>query len=582
MKIERLNGSSSRQRMRMRSAVLLLLLLAAWLAGCRTASRPAASADWDKYVADYLDAYFAVHPAIAVSNGRHEFDGKLPDFSKAALDREIARLHSERARAEAFTDNLDQRQQFERQYVIAAIDSDLFWRESARWPYRDPYFYSDTVDPEVYLTRPYAPLDQRMRAFINYEKALPAALEQIRANLETPMPRTYVDFGRLTFGGLAQYFDHDVKGIFASVKDPQLQSEFATANTNAIRGLKSLDAWFASQRAKANENFALGADLFHEMLYATERVDISLAQLEASGRQDLERNLAALKEACAQFDPGKTLADCTTKQTADKPKGSPLEAAREQLKELRTFVTDDQIVSIPGTEEAQVDEAPPYQRWNFAYINIPGPYEKGLPSVYYISPPDPKWTAAEQKAYLPGKATLLFTSVHEVMPGHFLQFLHANRASSRFGQVFVGYAFAEGWAHYAEEMMWDAGLDAKNPETHVGQLMEALLRNVRFLSAIGLHTGHMSVAESEKMFRESAFADAGDARQQAARGTFDPAYLNYTMGKLMIRKLRDDWTANRGGRSAWRDFHDQFLSFGGPPIPLVRTAMLGTSAGPPL
>jgi Bacterial protein of unknown function (DUF885) len=564
--------------MRMSFGVFVLGLVA----GCHTAPQPTRSANWDKYVADYLEAYFAVHPEIAVVKGRHEFDGKLPDFSKAAFDKEIASLHSERARAAGFADNLDQRQQFERDYVIAQIDSDLFWLESARWPYRSPYFYSDRVDPEVYLTRPYAPLDQRMRAFINYEKALPAALDQIRANLQTPMPRTYVDFGRLTFGGLAQYFDHDVKEIFAPVKDPQLQSDFAAANTNAIRALKSLDTWFASQRPKANDNFALGAELFHQMLFATERVDISLDKLQEIGRLDLDRNLAALKEACAQFDPGKSLADCTVKQTADKPKGSPLDAAREQLKELRGFVVDNQIVSIPGTEEAQVDGAPPYQRWNFAYINIPGPYEKGLPSVYYISPPDPKWPAAEQKAYLPGNATLLFTSVHEVMPGHFAQFLHANRVPSRFGQVFVGYAFAEGWAHYAEEMTWDAGLGAKDPETHVGQLTEALLRNVRFLSAIGLHTGHMSVAESEKMFRESAFADEGDARQQAARGTFDPAYLNYTMGKLMIRKLRDDWTATRGGRSAWREFHDQFLSFGGPPIPLVRKAMLGPSAGPPL
>jgi hypothetical protein len=576
--LNRLTKPGGRHLIRWGSAVLILVSLM----GCGKASRPERSADWDKYVAGYLDAYFAVHPDIAVSNGRHEFDGKLPDFSKAALDREVARLHAERARAAAFVNNLDQRQQFERDYVIAAMDSDLFWLESARWPYRDPYFYSGSVDPQVYLTRPYAPLDQRMRAFVNFESALPVALEQIRANLQIPMPRTYVDFGRLTFGGLATYFDHDVPGIFASVKDPQLQSDFAAANASAIRALKSLDAWFASQRATANENFALGADLFHQMLYATERVDISLDQLQAIGRQDLERNLAALKEACAQFDPGKTLADCTTKQVADKPRGSPVEAAREQLKELRAFVADNQVVSIPGTEEAQVAEAPPYQRWNFAYITIPGPYEKDLPSIYYISPPDPKWTAAEQKAYLPGNATLLFTSVHEVWPGHFLQFLHANRVPSRFGQIFAGYAFAEGWAHYAEEMMWDAGLGAKNPETHVGQLMEALLRNVRFLSAIGMHTGHMSVAESEKMFRESAFADAGDARQQAARGTFDPAYLNYTMGKLMIRKLRDDWTASRGGRSAWRDFHDQFLSFGGPPIPLVRAAMLGGSAGPPL
>jgi uncharacterized protein (DUF885 family) len=227
-----------------------------------------------------------------------------------------------------------------------------------------------------------------------------------------------------------------------------------------------------------------------------------------------------------------------------------------------------------------VHESPPYQRFNFAYIDIPGPYEKGLPSIYYISPPDPSWPRAEQLAYVPGAADLLFTSVHEVWPGHFLNFLHSNRVPSTFGRIFVGYAFAEGWAHYTEEMMWEAGLGGGDPETHIGQLMNALLRNARYLSAIGLHTRGMTVAESERLFREEAYQDAATARQQAARGTYDPAYLNYTLGKLMIRKLREDWTRDRGERSAWRDFHDRFLSYGGPPIPLVRRAMVG--GGPEL
>jgi uncharacterized protein (DUF885 family) len=560
----------------------LLMSMLACLTGCGSAQTPQSSPDWDKYVAAYLDAYFAAHPDQAVSAGRHEFDGKLPDLSKAANDREIARLHSERSHAAAFQNGLDERQRFERDYLIAAIDSDLFWEESAQWPYRDPYFYSNTVDPAVYLTRPYAPLDKRMQAFVDYQVALPTALHQIQANLRTPMPRTYVDLGRLTFGGLAQYFEHDVPGIFASVKDLQLQGRFMAANAEAIRALKALDSWFESQRHTATDSFAIGGDLFQQMLHATERVDMPLDQLQAVGQRDLDRNLAALKEACAAFAPNKSLRECVAKEAADKPQGKPVEAARQQLTELRAFVVDHNLVSIPGTEQALVDEAPPYNRWNFAYINIPGPYEKGLPSVYYISPPDPQWPAAEQKAYLPGKAALLFTSAHEVMPGHFLQFLHANRSPSKFGQVFVGYAYAEGWAHYVEEMMWDAGLGANDPEIHVGQLTEALLRDVRFLSAIGLHTGKMTVADSEKMFLESAFQDKGNATQQAARGTFDPAYLNYTMGKLMIRKLREDWTATRGGRNAWHDFHDQFLQFGGPPIPLVRAAMLGPSGGPPL
>ena len=564
------------------SVATTLLALLLMLTACNKEQKPQTSAVWDQYVVTYLSAYFTAHPDQGVSAGRHEFDGKLPDFSKAGLDAEIARLHAERDKASAFTDGLDDRQKFERDYLISTVDSDLFWLESAQWPYRNPAFYSGAVDPAVYLTRPYAPLSQRMRAFIDYEKALPVALREIQNNLRTPMPKTYVALGRLTFGGLATYFEHDVPGIFAAVKDSGLQDKFTATNTDAVRVLKSLDSWFESQRATATDNFALGSQLFSKMLQDTERVDLSIAKLQLTGQQDLDRNLAAIKEACAKYAPGKTLQECAAKANTDKPQGKPVEAAREQLKELRQFVTDHNVVTIPGTEQALVDEAPPYNRWNFAYINIPGPYEQGLPSVYYISPPDPKWPPAEQKAYLPGKGSLLFTSVHEVMPGHFLQFLHANRSGSKFGQVFVGYAYAEGWAHYAEEMMWDAGLGAGDPETHVGQLTEALLRNVRFLSAIGLHTGSMTVEQSEKMFREVGLSDAGNAKQQADRGTFDPAYLNYTMGKLMIMKLRDDWTASRGGRSAWKQFHDEFLKYGGPPIPLVRQAMLGPNAGPPL
>jgi uncharacterized protein (DUF885 family) len=209
---------------------------------------------------------------------------------------------------------------------------------------------------------------------------------------------------------------------------------------------------------------------------------------------------------------------------------------------------------------------------------MPGPYEKNLPAIYYIAPPDPSWSLKEQQDYIPPYYDLLFTSVHEVWPGHFLQGLHSNRSRSRFGQVFVGYAFSEGWAHYAEELMWEAGLGKGSPTVQIGQLLNALLRNVRFLAAIGLHTGKMTVADAEKMFREVAFQDGANARQQAARGTFDPAYLNYTMGKLMIRKLRDDWCADRGGREAWKEFHDLVLSFGGPPIPLIRKELLKDTA----
>ena len=188
------------------------------------------------------------------------------------------------------------------------------------------------------------------------------------------------------------------------------------------------------------------------------------------------------------------------------------------------------------------------------------------------------WSASAQRDYEPGESNLLFTSAHEVWPGHFLNFLHAKRSDFKFGRLFVGYAFSEGWAHYTEEMMWDAGLGEGNPEVHIGQLSNALLRNVRYLAAIGLHTEGMSLDEAQKLFIEAGLQDEGTARQQAARGTFDPAYLNYTLGKLMIMQLREDWTRERGDREAWKGFHDTFLSYGGPPIPLVRAQMLGGAA----
>ena len=538
------------------------------------------SSSWDAFVSEFLESYFVSHPDFAVRAGRHEFDGKLPDWSSEGIASENKRLHSMKDRARTFADSaLDERQRFERDYLVSVVEGELFWRESAEWPFRNPYFYADGIDPDVYVSREYAPLDQRLKAYTAYAKSIPVALAQVQKNLRTPLPRSYVKIGHTSFGGLVSFYEKDVPAIFASVKDEQLQKDFREANASAITAMKGIDDWFKSQEATATDNFALGAEKFSEMLKATEGVDFPLDKLQEVGRRDLDRNLAALKEACATYAAGKTLNECVEKAESNKPTGGPVEMARKQLHDLKSFIAEKKIVSIPGTEEALVAEAPAYRRWNFAYINIPGPYEKNLPSTYYIAPPDPAWTQAEKDAYTPGQANLLFTSVHEVWPGHFLQFLHANRSPAKFGRAFVGYAFAEGWAHYTEEMMWEAGLGNGSPEAHIGQLLNALLRNVRFLSAIGMHTGKMTMADSEKMFLEEGYQDPGTARQQAARGTFDPAYLNYTMGKLMIRKLRDDWTASRGGKQAWQAFHDEFLKFGGPPVPLVRKAMLPGDTG---
>jgi uncharacterized protein DUF885 len=552
-----------------------------FVAGCAARDQNGSGLDWVEFVSGFVETYFQAEPLFAVYQGRHEFDGKFPDWSENGLQRWKQRLHQLRDSAVAFPiPASDTARSIERDYLVAAIDRDLFWQERAEWPYKNPEYYTGGIDPNVYLAREYAPLEERMRAFTRYATNLPQALAEIRANLRTPMPKSYASIGQGRIGGLATYLEQDVPGVFASVNDSALQREFKAANARAVKSLKETAVWFGDQVKTGTNNYALGPELFRDMLRMTEGVDLPLDVLEAKGKADLERNLTALRKACGAFAPGQSIGRCMERVNERKPVGGPVRAAQAQLDTLNRFLREKDLVSIPGTEQALVRESPPYQRFNPAYIDIPGPYEKGLPSIYYISPPDPSWSAKERAAYIPGTADLLFTSVHEVWPGHFLNFLHSNRAKSKFGQVFVGYAFAEGWAHYTEEMMWEAGLGNGDPEVHIGQLSNALLRNARYLSAIGLHTKGMTIEQSERMFREQAYQDPGNARQQAARGTYDPAYLNYTLGKLMIRQLRDDWTAPRGGRDAWKQFHDAFLSYGGPPIPLVRRAMMGKAEGP--
>jgi uncharacterized protein (DUF885 family) len=581
-----------------------------------------ASQQWKQTADGFVQSYFAAQPFFAAQSGKHEYDGKLPDVSAHGIKREIARLHDEHDQLNAVDPTqLEPQERFDRAYLLNVVDRDLFYLEKAHYASTNPYWYLGNVDPDMYLSRNYAPLDVRMKAYIKYARGIPKMASDIQENLKGPLPKTYVELGIAVFGGFVDFYKKDVAAVFASVNDPALQKDLGDADTNASNAMANLTNYLTGLRKTATDNFALGKDLYAQMVKDTEMVDVPIEQIEAAGRADLDRNTAALKAECANYLPKGTLAACVAKVAAKKPPEGTLDAARRQLTMLREFVQKNNVVSIPNDDQALVAEAPPYNRNNAAFIQIPGPYDKGVAATYNIAPPDPKWSKAEQLQYLPSEATLLFTSVHEVWPGHFLQFLHSNSNPDKLEALWVGYAYAEGWAHYCEEMVYEEGLGRGDPELHIGQLTDALLRDVRLLSAIGLHTEGWSVAQSEKMFREQAFQDPGNARQQAARGTYDPAYLNYTLGKLMIRKLRADWVAKmRSGGSApqpagatapaaapaasaamtgpamtgpamtgpsmsgaaagedqalWHDFHDKFLSYGGPPIPLVRTEMLG-------
>ena len=456
------------------------------LPGCRMSNAPgnesnagvaAPARDWPAFVNNFIEASFRANPGFAVMQGRHEYDGQIADLSPAGMTKEVDRLKQAIADAQAYGDDkLTPEQRFERDYLVAVAKGQLFWIDPAGADqlHHNPAAYLGYVDPSVYVTVPYAPKEQRLKAYIKFLQNVPRATEQMRANIQTPMATSFVDYAKSAFGGFVDYYPGDGMAAWKGVGTPADQQALKLATDNAVKAMKDTVAWVESQRAASKPNFALGKDKFQRMLADTEMVTTPIEQLERIGRADLAANQKLLGEACSRYAPGQTIAACMEKMSADKPEGGPVAGARAQLAGLKQFIIDHDIVTIPGPEEAKVEESPPYNRQNSAYINIPGPYEKGLPSVYYIAPPDPTWPKAEQDAFIPGKADLLFTSVHEVWPGHFLNFLHANRSKDMFGRVFVGYAFAEGWAHYTEEMMRVKGVGGGTDETLIGQLSNAL------------------------------------------------------------------------------------------------------------
>ena len=553
------------------------MMLAAILAttGCNGGVQSPAT-EWDLFLNGFVEEALRARPSLAVWAGRHEYDGQLPEWNRAAIMAEIERLERARTEALAFPEaSLDPERRYRRDYLIARIDHDLFWLRDARWPFRNPLFYNfpplgmGGIDPNVYLMRDYAPLAERMAAYIRYAREIPRATAEIRANIETPMPRTYADLGAEMFGGFAVFFRESVPEVFVDVAD----TAFGEATAAAAEAMQELAEWFDEQRADATDEFALGEDLFRRMLMMTELVDTPLSEIEAAGRRELASHKEALRDACAAFAPMLSVVDCMARAHANKPADGPLSAAARQLEELRAVLAESDLVTVPDAEDPRVMESPPYARRSPAQIDVPGPFEPGSIATYYVSPPDPAWSEADQLAFVRSEPLLLIISAHEVWPGHVLQFLHLSRVADPLTKVFPSYASVEGWGTYVEEMLWEAGLREGDPEVRIAALVGALVRDVRLLCAIGLHTGNMGLDECESMFHEEAFLDPMTARQEAVRATFDPAYMNYALGRLLIRNLRDEWADSRGGRDAWKSFHDQFLSYGAPPIPLVRARM---------
>ena len=515
-------------------------------------------------------------PATAVSLGLHKFDGVLPDLTPAALEDQRAQLERDRdALLELDATQLTPLQLDERDVLLSELRGRLF-RLVEQDVYRtNPMSYSGPINLDDYILRDYAPAAQRAQAVVDLCTALPAYLAQARTNLVLPLPQPWIKTALLQTRGMVEFADQDVRQALPG------HAKIGPALDTCKAALIEHAAWLEKQEPHGTQSFRLGTAKFLKMLSDTQGVDTDVAHLQAMADEDLRRNLAAMDEAAKAIDPTKSTKEVVELVGADRPSpGDVLAVATAQTKEMRQFLVDHKVVSIPGTEDAILKESPPFQRWNSAFLNAPGVFEAAaLPTFYYISPPDPKWPAAEQLAYIPPRNDLLFTTIHEVYPGHYLHRLHIQKNPSKILKSFCTYSMNEGWAHYTEEMMFDLGAGGKTPQARIGMLKEALLRNVRFVATLGLHTGTMTVDEATKLFAEKGFVDAGNARQQAARGTFDPMYLAYTLGKLMIRKLHGEWMAKHPNATLG-EFHDEFLAHGCAPIPVIRRAMLGETTPP--
>lgn len=549
------------------------------------AKEPDVAAEYRAAADAFFDGYMERSPDYAVSLGLHEYDGKLPDVSAVAINDHIAWLEKQLAVFTAVdASKLSPIDRIELETAIAHIRGDLFQLSVRKQPFSDPMFYPNLLDLTPYVSRDYADLAERARGVIGVCSGSSELLKRAAENLPEAMPRTWIETALLQTRGMIQFAGDDVANVFAEIEDPDQAREMGEALLNYSSALSGYAELLESRLASATDDFAIGEQAFVRMVADTEGLDIDLARLEKVAKDDLFINSGKLEIAARKLHKRRPIPVLVKRAMRDKPRPDQLiEVTSKQADEMRQLLVDKDLVSIPSEDVAEVRHTPPFMRWNFAFLSSPGPFEdKPLPAFYYITPPDSKWPRREQRDYVRSVWDLLFVTVHEVWPGHFLQSLHARQVDSRILKSFCSYAMSEGWAHYTEEMMREAGAGGDDPRADIGMLTNALLRNVRFVAAIGMHTGNMTVDQAHAMFESKAYLSKAEARQQAVRGTFDPGYINYTLGKLMIVKLRKDYQAKVGEEFSLKKFHDEFLSYGCAPIPVIRRAMLGPDAGPAL
>ena len=576
------------------SFVLLLATLCLFPEGIPSFATETEDGEYEAVAEEYIKGYLGAHPLEGTALGLHEYDGKITDYSRLALDAEVSRLRRFDDRLSKFDPGkLSPRQAIDLRILQAAVKKDLFEMQDMSVFERNPMVYARAADVNVYIKRNFAPLEDRVRSLVAIESQIPNILIAGRTNLNEVVPKPYVELAIQIAKGSADFLKKDLVAAVGNLKDEQLRVAFHEANRKAANALNDYAAWLEREKLpKASLDFALGEQKFGRFLAQTELVDLAPQKILEIGMTQLKAEQEAFAEAAKKIDPNKAPIEVFKQIQSEHPTPQNLipDVAKD-LDKIRKYVLTRRLVSIPSDVRAKVKETPQYLRaTSFASMDTPGPFEKRAnEAYYYVTPTENDWPEKQKEEWLTAfnYYTSDVVSIHEAYPGHYVQFLCLNASpASKVEKIFGSYAFVEGWAHYCEKMMLDEGYgtstnstpsedDAKRAAKYrMAQADEALLRLCRLCASIKMHTQKMSLDEATKFFQENCYYEEKPARSEAMRGTFDPGYLNYTLGKLQILKLRDDYKAQHGDDFSLQKFHNELLNHGMPPIRLLREIML--------
>jgi uncharacterized protein (DUF885 family) len=532
---------------------------------------------------EVIDDRLSRNPSLATDLGVHRYDAQVEDLSADATAAATQAMKRFRDRLAALdTMKLSQPSRADRELLMHSLDADILSNEVIKPWATNPDNYSSSVTNAAYviMKRNFAPQADRLRSLVAREQLLPAMLVEARKNLANP-PKVYTEIALEQIDGNISFFKNDVPAAFTAVKDPALLQQFRTTNAAVMAALGEYKQWMQKELLpKSTGNFAYGAQTYSKALAANEMIDIPLDRLLAIAEADRRKNETAFQAVAKQIDPNKSADAVLASLQADHPAPNKLLAATQAtLDSLRQFIVAHHIITMPPAPPARVMETPPFERsTTSASMDTPGPFETTkLDARYNMTLPDPRWPRAKQEEFMNQwyYAAISNASVHEVYPGHYTQSLYAPQFPSDTRKVFGANTNIEGWAHYAEQMMLDEGFHAGDPKYRLAQLQDALLRDVRFIVGIKLHTQHMTVDQATQLFATQGHQPRPVAISEAKRGTADALYGYYTMGKLMILKLRDDYKAKMGAQYSLEQFHDDFIKRGPLPLPLMRKAMLG-------